>query len=118
MTDVTVKDMTLMTWQRLEVMMMVFPMNLKRRKAASIRRWAGSQRTMLWMKQPLQRIWKDWKKRYKMDSSVMLGLVLPGVGTLERGGGGRRVLEVQGETQDRELVPGLMDTGRRAMGWV
>merc|ERR1712240_442142 len=30
-------------------------------------------------------------------------------------------IEVQGETQDtqdRELVPGLMDTGRRAMGWV
>merc|ERR1712115_407008 len=30
-------------------------------------------------------------------------------------------MEVQGETQDtqdRELVPGLMDTGRRAMGWV
>merc|ERR1712215_71218 len=27
-------------------------------------------------------------------------------------------MEVQGETQDRELVPGLMDTGKRAMGWV
>merc|ERR1712115_142362 len=27
-------------------------------------------------------------------------------------------MEVQGETQDREVVPGLMDTGRRAMGWV
>merc|ERR1712243_286270 len=30
-------------------------------------------------------------------------------------------MEVHGETQDaqdRELVPGLMDTGRRAMGWV
>merc|ERR1712215_444471 len=27
-------------------------------------------------------------------------------------------MEVQGETQDRELVPGLMDTERRAMGWV
>merc|ERR1711962_781460 len=27
-------------------------------------------------------------------------------------------LEVQGETQERELVPGLMDTGKRAMGWV
>merc|ERR1712112_110200 len=25
---------------------------------------------------------------------------------------------VQGEAQNRELVPGLMDTGRRAMGWV
>merc|ERR1711962_904312 len=27
-------------------------------------------------------------------------------------------MEVQGETQERELVPGLMDTGSRAMGWV
>merc|ERR1712098_793775 len=27
-------------------------------------------------------------------------------------------MEVQGESQDREVVPGLMDTGRRAMGWV
>merc|ERR1712180_155214 len=27
-------------------------------------------------------------------------------------------MELQEETQDRELVPGLMDTGRRAMGWV
>merc|ERR1712126_451795 len=27
-------------------------------------------------------------------------------------------MEVQGESQDKEVVPGLMDTGRRAMGWV
>merc|ERR1712112_579720 len=27
-------------------------------------------------------------------------------------------MEVQGEAKDRELVPGLMDTGRRALGWV
>merc|ERR1712098_513845 len=27
-------------------------------------------------------------------------------------------MEVQGESKDREVVPGLMDTGRRAMGWV
>merc|ERR1712243_483155 len=33
---------------------------------------------------------KDWKKRYRMDSLAMLGLVWPGVETLERGGRGRQ----------------------------
>merc|ERR1711962_1606029 len=73
------------------------PDELEEKEGCFYKRWAGSLRTMLWMKQPLQQIWKDWKKRYKMDSSVMLGLVWPGVETLERGEGGRQVWRYRGK---------------------